>query len=53
MDRGEAEGAWLVRPIVVSSVERLARQRVRLPQKSTYFYPKLLTGLVVHRFPFA
>ncbi len=50
VDRGEAEGAWLLRPMQGALIAQLARQRVLLPQKSTYFYPKLLTGLVLHRF---
>jgi uncharacterized protein (DUF1015 family) len=27
-------------------VEEIAGNREKMPQKSTYFYPKLLTGLV-------
>jgi len=50
VNTGKASAVWLVRPINPSTVERLARQCIRLPQKSTYFYPKLLTGMVLHRF---
>jgi uncharacterized protein (DUF1015 family) len=38
--------AVLVPPATMSDVERIAGRREKMPQKSTYFYPKLLTGLV-------
>jgi len=47
---GEAAAAFLLKPMSVDAVVRAARNGVRLPQKSTYFYPKLLTGLVIRPF---
>jgi hypothetical protein len=44
---GEAHVALLQNPPEVSQVEAVARGRERMPQKSTYFYPKLLSGLVI------
>jgi uncharacterized protein (DUF1015 family) len=38
--------AVLVPPATMSHVEEIAGKREKMPQKSTYFYPKLLTGLV-------
>lgn len=38
--------AVLVPPATMGHVERIASNREKMPQKSTYFYPKLLTGLV-------
>jgi len=50
VDAGEAAAAFLLRPLDVEVVVRAARAGLRLPQKSTYFYPKLLTGLVLRPF---
>jgi uncharacterized protein (DUF1015 family) len=38
--------AVLVPPATMDDVEQIAGQREKMPQKSTYFYPKLLTGMV-------
>jgi uncharacterized protein (DUF1015 family) len=32
----------------VEAVEAVARSGAVMPQKSTYFYPKALTGLVIN-----
>jgi uncharacterized protein (DUF1015 family) len=44
--RGEAQAAFLVRPTPLEQLAAVARAGEVMPQKSTYFYPKLLTGLV-------
>lgn len=46
VDAGVAEVAVLVNPTPTDDVVACARAGHRMPQKSTYFYPKLLTGLV-------
>lgn len=46
---GEAQLAALTRPILMSEVEKTARAGCAMPQKSTYFYPKLPSGLVARR----
>lgn len=40
--------AALVMPASVDDVRRISLNGERMPAKSTYFYPKLLSGLVVH-----
>jgi uncharacterized protein (DUF1015 family) len=40
--------ACLVPPATIGHVERIAGRGEKMPPKSTYFYPKLLTGLVFH-----
>jgi uncharacterized protein (DUF1015 family) len=40
-----ADAAILVRPVTVAAIERLARDRSLMPPKSTFFTPKLRTGL--------
>jgi uncharacterized protein (DUF1015 family) len=47
---GEAAAAFLMNPLQVESVVRAARAGLRLPQKSTYFYPKVFTGLAIRPF---
>jgi uncharacterized protein (DUF1015 family) len=34
----------------VNDVEKVALSGLRMPPKSTYFYPKLLTGMVINKF---
>lgn len=48
IDRGEADAAVFLNPTPVHDVLTLAAAGIRLPQKSTYFYPKVPTGLVMH-----
>jgi uncharacterized protein (DUF1015 family) len=44
---GEAQAAVLVRPVSVAEIERTAREGALMPPKSTFFTPKLRTGLVI------
>jgi uncharacterized protein (DUF1015 family) len=44
--RGEAQAAVLVRPTRLDQLAAVATAGDVMPQKSTYFYPKLLTGMV-------
>ena len=44
--RGEAVAAILVRPTRLEQLAEVASAGDVMPQKSTYFYPKLLTGMV-------
>jgi uncharacterized protein (DUF1015 family) len=48
VDRGDAEGAFLVRPLRVEDVFEVAARGETIPQKSTYFYPKLISGLLFY-----
>ncbi len=42
--------AFFLNPTQVGDVEKVALASLRMPPKSTYFYPKLLTGLVLNIF---
>jgi uncharacterized protein (DUF1015 family) len=44
---GVATAAVLIRPVSVAEIERTAREGALMPPKSTFFTPKLRTGLVV------
>ena len=47
VDHGEASIAFLVNPISAKAVAELALQHERLPEKSTDFYPKPLSGFMM------
>jgi uncharacterized protein (DUF1015 family) len=46
VDRGDADVAFLLRPTRIEDVFARARRGEVLPQKTTYFFPKLLSGLL-------
>ena len=46
--RGEAEAALLLNPTKLSEIRAVAEANERMPHKSTYFFPKPLTGLVMN-----
>ena len=50
LESGEYDIAVFLAPISIQALERVARAHQVMPHKSTYFYPKLLTGLVIYRF---
>ncbi len=49
VDRGDRQAAFLLNHIPVRTVLEVATAGERMPQKATYFYPKLLSGLVLRR----
>ncbi len=48
VNRGEFQLAFLLNPAPISSVLAVADAGIRLPQRSTYFYPKTPAGLVIN-----
>lgn len=46
VDDGEADAAFLLRPTRIEDVFERARRGEVMPPKTTYFYPKLLSGLL-------
>jgi len=49
VDRGECQLVLFLNPTFVEEVINVANNGEKMPQKSTFFYPKLITGLVVNR----
>jgi uncharacterized protein (DUF1015 family) len=47
VDQGEASIAFLVNPINAKTVAEIAQQHELLPEKSTDFYPKMVSGLMI------
>jgi uncharacterized protein (DUF1015 family) len=48
--KGDFDGVFFLNPTQIEDVENVALAGLRMPPKSTYFYPKLLTGLVINKF---
>lgn len=49
VDRGEAQAAFLLNPVPVQQVADIALGGDVMPQKSTDFYPKLMSGIAIYR----
>ncbi|HXY01224.1 MAG TPA: DUF1015 domain-containing protein [Candidatus Limnocylindrales bacterium] len=49
VDRGAAQIAFLLNPVGVELVVKVATAGEVMPQKSTDFYPKLLSGITMYR----
>jgi uncharacterized protein (DUF1015 family) len=49
VDDGSHQAAVLLNATPPTTVLQIARAGAQMPQKSTYFYPKLATGLVLRR----
>jgi len=48
VDNGEYDAAFFLNPTAVKDVERVALSGMRMPPKSTFFYPKIQTGFVMN-----
>ena len=48
VDAGEYDGAFLLRATRIEDVFERARRGEVMPQKTTYFFPKLTSGLLFH-----
>lgn len=50
VDNGTAQAVFFLNPTRVREVLEVAAAGDKMPQKSTYFYPKQITGLVINDF---
>ncbi len=50
VSEGKAQAAFLLNATPVDQVREVAEAGLTMPQKSTYFYPKLLSGMVTYSF---
>jgi uncharacterized protein (DUF1015 family) len=48
VERGEAQIFFIMNPTSVATIREVAEAGEVMPQKSTFFYPKVLTGLLFH-----
>lgn len=46
VDNGQCMAAFLLNPTPVEQMRRVAQASLIMPRKSTYFFPKVITGLV-------
>ncbi len=49
VDAGDAQAGFILNPVKIPQLKAVALNGERMPPKTTYFYPKLLSGLTVHR----
>ncbi len=49
VDNGKASAAFILNPTKIHEIKEVALAGDKMPQKSTYFYPKLVTGLVMNQ----
>lgn len=48
IDLGKAEASFIMAYPKIEDIKRISEAGFRMPQKSTYFYPKLLSGIVIN-----
>ena len=46
VDEGKYQAAFFLNPTTAEQMQQIASRGERMPQKSTDFFPKLLTGLI-------
>ncbi len=49
VNSGEAQLAFILGPVNPQNIRAIADASDRMPRKSTYFYPKLPSGLIIHK----
>jgi uncharacterized protein (DUF1015 family) len=49
VESGRYQMAFLLNPTRIGQVKEVAGNRLIMPRKSTYFYPKVITGLVFNK----
>jgi len=48
IDAGTYDAAFILNPTRIEQVQEVARKGLIMPRKSTYFYPKVKSGLVMN-----
>ena len=46
--KGEFQCSFVLNPTRVTEIRDVAAAGEKMPQKSTYFYPKMITGMVMN-----
>jgi uncharacterized protein (DUF1015 family) len=46
---GECDISFILNPTKIEQVRNIANEGLVMPRKSTYFYPKVITGLVMNK----
>ncbi|MFH1370704.1 MAG: DUF1015 domain-containing protein [Planctomycetota bacterium] len=50
VDSGDKQAAFFVNPTKMEQIESVTAAGERMPQKSTFFFPKVYTGLVINKY---
>jgi uncharacterized protein (DUF1015 family) len=50
VDRGDKQAVFFVNPTKMEQIEQVTAAGERMPQKSTFFFPKIYTGLVINKY---
>jgi uncharacterized protein (DUF1015 family) len=48
VDSGKSQCSFVLNPTRVTEIRDVAAAGEKMPQKSTYFYPKMITGMVMN-----
>ena len=49
VDAGQKQAAFFMNPVKLQQLKMVTEAGERMPQKSTYFYPKVYTGLTINK----
>jgi uncharacterized protein (DUF1015 family) len=49
VDSGEKQALFFMNPTRVEQVKQVAAANEKMPQKSTFFYPKIFSGLTINK----
>ena len=49
VDTYQADGGFIMNPVKIAQLKAIALNGERMPPKTTYFYPKVLSGLTVYK----
>ncbi len=49
VDTGQKQAIFLMNPVKMQQLQKVTAAGERMPHKSTYFYPKMYTGLVIQK----
>ncbi len=48
-DDGKKQAVFFMNPPIIKQIEKVADEGEKMPQKSTYFFPKIYTGLTIDK----
>ncbi|MBF0484697.1 MAG: DUF1015 domain-containing protein [Candidatus Omnitrophica bacterium] len=49
VDNGQADAGFIMNPVRIEQLKAIALNGEKMPPKTTYFYPKVLSGLTVYK----
>jgi uncharacterized protein (DUF1015 family) len=50
VDSGQKQAAFFMNPVKIKELKAVTSAGERMPQKATYFYPKVFSGLTIYKF---